>query len=464
VKVIVLPPFPVRSPVFVQAWKGLEVRFGDDLGLFEFRAIPPLIAHFQEHIGAGRRILPLDEAGVPDAETAVFFLADQAASLVPNADAPDSTDIAVTWSVGESRYQIGFRVRESAGIFTVDGTGGVRPVGRAIGSDEDPGLEAHVFNRLGPRDLAHAANFTYFPFGYLYRDASWGGTNDLGFRSDQDFDALSKRDATHKVVACYGGSAAWGWECLPDQVWTSILQAELDQVDDEYRYTVVNLAVPGFVVLNEMFTHLMHAQKLRPDIVVALNGANDLWLGQGADPLLLAKYQIAYQYEHTERWAQRLHQSEDRPTTQPPAPERLRQLNHFAAVLRAYVARVRQFRNLIRQGGGRFVWALQPLLPAKSAFSDMERERTAREDERGREFRANSIKLYELLERELPDEFSDDFLNLHDLFRTYGADENLFWDFVHPGPDGQHRIAEHVAAHLLRHGIVGCSELPGGSR
>ena len=49
--------------------------------------------------------------------------------------------------------------------------------------------------------------------------------------------------------------------------------------DHGMHFTVLDFGLPGNVVLNEIITYLLHCQDIRPDIVVAHDGFNDLFYG-----------------------------------------------------------------------------------------------------------------------------------------------------------------------------------------
>ena len=137
-------------------------------------------------------------------------------------------------------------------------------------------------------------------------------------------------------------------------------------------------------------------------IVISLNGGNDLWLGQGSDPNLLVRDQITYQYEHTEPWSRLLHDSAERTGSQPDVARELKVLNQLAPVLRAYVARMRQFRDMVVGAGSQFVWALQPTMHSKPDWSPLEKENLENWDVRENAVRANMARLYGLLDGERP--------------------------------------------------------------
>lgn len=348
-----------------------------------------------------------------------------------------------------------YRTAPTAKVYTVDRTGAVRPHGRALAEEEDPAINAHIFNRLGPRDNQHAWAFFHFPWGYLYRDPSWGEIDDFGHRVAADLVALEKREVTHKVVACYGGSAAWGWECLPHQVWTALLEERLNarcrNAGSPLRFTVVNFAGPGHVVLHQIFTHVLRGHRLKPDVVIAFDGVNDLFDGQLCDPALVGPHQIVYQ-ETQELWAQILHQSHDRPRIFPPETDGAwRPTNTPMTVLRAYVARSRQFRQMAEGMGARFIWGVQPVVSSKAALSpEFEKAYLDRHANPNlQEIHDNCARMLDILTREASPSDREAMVDHHALFRRFGAEDWLFWDNCHLTPEGNARVADFFAEHMV---------------
>lgn len=123
---------------------------------------------------------------------------------------------------------------------------------------EYPFRDAHVFNRLswvgaGDRNVAH---YAFFPYGYLFHYVGLGPLNEFGLRIVVDLPTLAERPATHKVVACFGGSACWGTFCLHHQMWTDVLERKLNalarRAGAPETFTVLNFGAPSNIVLNEI--------------------------------------------------------------------------------------------------------------------------------------------------------------------------------------------------------------------
>ncbi|GLR80789.1 SGNH/GDSL hydrolase family protein (plasmid) [Azospirillum oryzae] len=428
---VVLPPdhrFNLRW--LVQPLEAVRTWLGERFESVNFLCAAELMDAYRPALGTGAAVSQLTRES-PAAFTEVFFI------------------------ILDPGYPVGhYRTAPEAAIHTVDRTGAIRPHGRVLTEDEDPGMNAHVFTRLGPRDSQHAWAFNHFPWGYLYRDPSWGAVDGFGHRITADLRALEKRERTHKVVACYGGSAAWGWECLPHQVWTALLEERLNarsrSVGSPLRFTVLNFAGPGHVVLHQIFTHILHAHRLNPDVVITFDGINDLFDGQLCDPSLVGPHDIVYQ-EAQELWAQILHQSHDRARVFPPETDGpWRAVNQPMTVLRAYVARARQFRRMAEGMGAHFIWGVQPVVSSKAALSpEFEKDYLDRHaDHRLESIHDNCRRMLDILSREATASDREAMVDHHALFRRFGAEDWLFWDSCHLTPEGNVRVADFFAEHM----------------
>ncbi|MBF0284695.1 MAG: hypothetical protein HQL51_09570 [Magnetococcales bacterium] len=437
---VILPPHPLDPAHWEQAALGIALRLGGTPA--DWTLLAPT-----DHLERHRRDFP------------ALPLAPWEASSVGEGGSVVFVQTVSPWAARENA--LGSRPLPR---FTVDRHGGVRPLGRAVGPEDDPQLESHVFNRLGPRDAQSAWAYHYFPWSALYRDASWGPLDPFGHRIPQDLELLRRRAPNHFLIGGFGGSAAFGWECLPDQLWTHHLEEGLNRHCLDHglptRFTVLNFAGPGHVVLNEMFHYLLFAHRLPLDLVISHGGTNDLWNGQMSDPFLL-EHDITYQ-ESQEDWAQILHDSRDRPTVYSTRDEVQRSVNPPGVNLRAYVARIRQFRQLAEGNGARFLWGLQPMLFSRPRLSDQEAVIPTKWKPRDEEPRRRLPQLFALLEQNLPPDLAEAFLNHHARFARYDDDATLFRDLVHPAPEGQARIARHYVERIRDALLPGWLSTPPG--
>jgi hypothetical protein len=311
---------------------------------------------------------------------------------------------------------------------------------------EYPHLETHIFNRLGSRE----GGFTNFPFGVLYLDPLSGPIDPFGFRIDFDWRTLADRPADHKLVAIFGGSAAFSCSCAHDEMFAHQLEGRLNAKADKpggaNRWTVLNFGMHDNVMMQEMLTYLMFVDRLRPEIVIAHDGHNDLWYGLGGDPFLVAGHQLVYQ-RHAEQWSRLLHKTEDRPIPDISSCEvGAQQFNLPPNILAAYIARKRQFQSLVERQGGIFLWGFQPMITSRRALSPAEEgirdaiPKRATAPEVGRFFVA-LFHVYEMLHQALIRLDGIRLVDFHALFQSFDAGTSLMTDHIHCTPAGDAAIA-----------------------
>jgi hypothetical protein len=165
----------------------------------------------------------------------------------------------------------------------------------------------------------------------------------------------------------YGGSSVNSIYCLQHETASAVLERALNEHSAQkqlgLKVTVLNFGLPSSSVLQNMHSFLMFQPIVRPDIVVCLDGYNDLYNGVRGDRILLNKYYMAYS-GYIEPWSRRgalveppnkvpIEYNVDTGTTS--------QLGNPRASVRSYLERKRQFMTMVEGMGGRFVWALQPI-------------------------------------------------------------------------------------------------------
>jgi len=284
----------------------------------------------------------------------------------------------------------------------------------------------------------------------MVRGTGIGPIDELGFRINFDYKTLSGRDASHVVIAVFGGSTTYSVYCLYDDMFTSRLEAKLNawsaEQGDGRRFTVLNFGNPGNCVMNERTTYLLFAAAIKPDIVIAHDGYNDLTLGMTSDPYLLNHHRITYQ-EVQEKWAGLLHGTSAALDGQ--APERDIQ-NFPDKVIDAYCYRQGQFKAVVEAMGGMFVWGLQAAVDSKAALSADEKDFVAAyagEHIYSKVFKAMPMMYSRLVQRLERDKA--DFVNIHKLFQAYGEESTLFGDPVHTIWQGDECIAQAYADSLI---------------
>ena len=319
-----------------------------------------------------------------------------------------------------------------------------------------PGLEAHAFNRLAAQGTDQ---FLYFPYGYLFRILGAGPLNEFGHRIREPLDGLADRPDHEKVILWFGGSAAWSMDCLYSEMLTHQLEQRLNshaqRVGNGQSWRVINMGQNGNVVLNEMLTYLLFGERLRPDIVIAHDGFNDMIYGVSNDSFLLGRHRIAYQ-DILEQWPQMLY------GTGPESSTYARESNYSLrntpeATVRAYTERKSQFERVVRACGADFIWGQQPSLASKAGRHDMEEDYL----EADKPFSSQFGLAYANAERLLDDTADavdklapEHVVNHHRLFRDVGPDEYCFSDYVHCTPEGEARMADTYLKYLIERGMA----------
>ncbi len=321
-----------------------------------------------------------------------------------------------------------------------------------------PYIESHVFNRLSSRKWG----FVNFPYGCLYMDPDSGPVDPFGFRIAQDWRLLRDRQADHKVVAVFGGSAAFSCYCDYDEMFATRLEVKLNQrakeKDSKTRFTVLNFGMHDNVIMQEMLTYLLHVHSLKPDAIIAHDGHNDLWYGLCDDPFLLNHYDIIYQ-RHSEMWSKKLHETEHLASASIlSCSVEWQEFNLPQKVIHAYVTRKRQFQDIAEKHGALFIWGLQPTILSKPRLSLNELEVLSsmpkfKQAETPEEiFLSKLFQAFEMMAatlRGLPD---IKFVDFHAHMNQFGEDKEIMWDHVHLSPLGDDILADRYLDALVEYG------------
>lgn len=312
---------------------------------------------------------------------------------------------------------------------------------------EFPFIDSHVFQRLSGR----RHEFVNFPYGRIYSDVEVGPVNELGFRVPTDYRRLANRDAAHKLVVVFGGSAAFSYYCDVDEMFSTRLELRLNATlaarGSGVHVTALNFGMHDDVVMQEMLTYMLFVQELRPDVVIAHDGHNDLYYGLQGDPYLLHHFDVIYQ-RYSEEWSKILHGTGGVAT--PPLYSTAvagQELNFPHDLLRVYLTRKRQFERMVRGDGGRFVWGVQPLHCSKRALSARELVKW-RQAERGvprspelERFSRRLYQAYGLLSAALAAEPGIQLVDFNRRFQEYDERFELLWDHCHTSPEGDEVVA-----------------------
>ena len=331
-------------------------------------------------------------------------------------------------------------------VYTIDSFGRLLVKEDSIKERDHPNMNKHIFNILESKEPE--GGFYYFPYGYLFRYLGMGPINPFGFRIPENLEPLINRSKEHKVIAVFGGSAAWSMYSTPKETFQHLLGEKLKETSNNFeKVTVLNFGMHGHVVMNEFLSYLIYCSKLKPEIVIAHDGWNDFLYGLLSDNYLLNELNMTYQY-NLEVWSQLIHGSFNEKTNQPNFPLKPNNLPHN--VLGSYVHRKLQFQQIVESFGGTFIWGLQPSIFSRTKL-------TSEENQIINSGPGEAMKLAYPRVEQLYTFFSENeklpigkhFLNLHDSFMEYGDEEPLFGDYVHTLPAGDERIAEIYARYII---------------
>lgn len=307
---------------------------------------------------------------------------------------------------------------------------------------DDKFLPTHLFNRLS----GGAHGFYFFPYAYLFRNLGLGPINAFGHRTVVDYSSLAHRPASHIVITVFGGSAGWSIYSQYEEMFAQRLEDKLNghgaKLSVPLKFTVINLSQNGNVVLNEMITFLLFCDQIRPDVVIARDGFNDMAYGQSTDPYLLKEHATTYQ-TNIEHWGQMLHGTKEVPVADLSDVAPI--VNNPPAIVGAYARRVREFQAVAGSMGAVFVSALQPMVFSKRRMSAAEKKYADHYLSPPIHQSVAYKNMSFLYERYLvlqPQVKTDHFVNLHDAFNRFGEDKTLFGDIMHTLPEGDEAIAD----------------------
>lgn len=334
-------------------------------------------------------------------------------------------------------------------VYEADRWGMLRYCRQGLDEIEFPHVNTHIFNRLA----AGLGNerMTYFPYGYTSQYIGLGPIDAFGHRFAGNISDFVGRDPNHVLIAVFGGSAAWSTHTLYNEMFPAILEQNLNEFCESanfpLRITVINLAQPSGVTLNDIISYMLFCFEIKPDIVLAHCGANDLAFGQTSDRYLVAEHKIAYQFQ-LERWAEILECGTDEKVIDLQW-ENVPILAYPRQILKAFISRIKQFEQLVTQSGKYFIAGLQPMIFSKPQCSDMEKEwMEQNENLSWGPVLKNMDYLYSELLGKYPAMGCERFVNLHETFGSYGAEESLFCDFVHTNPQGDQVIADAYSEYI----------------
>lgn len=170
----------------------------------------------------------------------------------------------------------------------------------------------------------------------------------FGFRNDSDLYFDENRD--YSLIVMTGGSEAAGYthETTIAQNLETILNRE-----GRKKYKVLNLAMDGYSISNEIGAYVHLAYHLKPEFVIAHTGWNDLFIGQCV-PYNFKRLGLHYQYE-PEYWLPRLYDLED---VRSPDYFRLN-LKGSDLIIETTLKNLEKYQNIVSANGGRLIVGIQ---------------------------------------------------------------------------------------------------------
>lgn len=311
----------------------------------------------------------------------------------------------------------------------------------------------HIFNRLSKNS---EYGFYYSPYGYLFRYPKWGVINEMGFRCKENIHEIRELYPQSIIIALFGGSTGFSILVPDHETFGQQLETMLNQ-DKELTakagksFKVVNLSHPGNMVLNQIFNFVLFCERLKPDIVISHNGANDLVSAQINDRTLVSKYDIGY-CDVLEAWGRKIHDTADveidydfaAPNASDfrPAPPK----NKPEDVVRAFHTRVMQFRTLALGSGATFISGFQPWITSKKQLSESEQAKLRSYNPFYQRAYSNVPQLYEMYNELLEQQRYDFVVNIHRSFQRLSEQVSHFGDVCHTLEPGDRVIAENYAA------------------
>lgn len=311
-----------------------------------------------------------------------------------------------------------------------------------------PQIAAHHVAR---QPLLTGKPLNRFAYGRLtIHSTEHGPIDSFGFRIGGDLQELADRDADTIVIGLYGGSGAFCWRCHHDDTFGAMLERDLNCWSAERRrgltFRVLNFGQLGYTILEEMQAWMMHGNRVRPDVVIAHSGFNDLFLAPLIDQTLVEKHDLIYNFNFDE--------VPFKPGSGKIDPAR------GARVVAAYMRRVEQFARLATGSGARFLYGRQPIWIDKALSAE---EQAAMAQWLGvftknqplyQQAALNMGFLYQRLEQELaglPGRLEDAsrpvaqtvaVVDCHRPCAAQGADRSLFLDVAHLTGAGNRIVAD----------------------
>ncbi|MEE2998510.1 MAG: hypothetical protein VX693_01190 [Pseudomonadota bacterium] len=321
-------------------------------------------------------------------------------------------------------------------------------------NEHNPRFEAQVFNKIARHQRSYKPYFIQLQW-FEHDDDGYGLRDEFGHRFDYDMKALERRPANHKVINMYGGSSVNSIFCLPDETGSAALERTLNNHCQkngiDLTFTVLNFGIPSGAILGQMQSYILFAPRLQPDIVVSLDGHNDLIAGLRGNAKLTNDYYITYS-GHSEHWLRNAIRSEEVPAeyVDDSSLGPVDYQGNPRSSVKAYWKRKEQFMRFVNADCADFVWALQPLEFGRQLLEEEEAGRPYQSPAAGKiNVYSALMNMYEIIRnRYLPPEECLS-LNLHEIFAKRTDTDIIFADNCHLTPDGEEVLGRQLAQLII---------------
>ena len=334
--------------------------------------------------------------------------------------------------------------------------------------------------------------------------------NEAGFRRDSNI--LPRKPADTIRIFLLGGSVAYGGETLYpeiDDTWKinnhETIDFDLEQrLNTAYRakhWEVINAAVKGYLLNQDLALYLSAVQRYHPDYLILLDGVNDLysllrlpdtydgyrqaglgaefdgltspvsmslpfvsstWLLDRSSLYRLVRQSVSRRHQlHARKERIREAEAHPRPGLAGMTPDEQKQYRLAAAELGEYMRPVRQIHRLAAMDGTRTLFALQPhIAVTRKAFTSSESkvlEYWTKLD--GPLYVYGFQNLYPRLSSELADGAQIDGYQFVDLTGAFDhVSAQAFTDYCHLTPAGNQALANALFASLATSMPAGAGE------
>jgi hypothetical protein len=323
-----------------------------------------------------------------------------------------------------------------------------------IVNEHNPRFEAQIFNKIARHQGTYKPYFIQLQW-FEHDDDGYGPRDEFGHRFNYEMKTLERRPPHHKVINLYGGSSVNSIFCLPDETGSTVLERILNNYcrDNgiELTFTVLNFGIPSGAILSQMQSYILFSPRVKPDIVVSLDGHNDLIAGLRGNAKLTNDYYITYS-GHSEHWLRNATRSEQVPveyvddSSQEPADY---QGNPRSSV-KAYWKRKEQFMRFVNAEGADFVWALQPLQFGRRLLDEEVARQSYQSSTAGKiDVISALVNMYGIIHDRYtpPDECMS--LDLHEIFAKRADTDAIFVDNCHLSPDGEAVLGKQLAQLII---------------